>query len=257
MTMGMYFTSDLHIGHDKPFIWQLRGHQNVWEHDREIERSLRSLRCDHLCLLGDVMMGTNKAERLVRFIRSLPYPVTLIIGNHDPAVAQLLALAPDLDIHTSLDLEVEGVQVTLSHYPANFVDHRGRDFTAHLPPDDGRIVLHGHTHSSQRFSVSPNGTRQLHVGWDSWAGPVTSKDLLALLTSVAPLTNGGQVGAQQLGHDGQMDQARWQQARLIPTTGISGQDEQEMRATKSPAQDPLPRAGLRKRNSQPPSGSTG
>ncbi len=30
-----------------------------------------------------------------------------------------------------------------------------------------------------------------------------------------------------------MDQARWQQARLIPTTGISGQDEQEMRATSA------------------------
>jgi hypothetical protein len=30
-----------------------------------------------------------------------------------------------------------------------------------------------------------------------------------------------------------MDQERWQQARLIPTTGISGQDEQEMRATSA------------------------
>ncbi len=181
MTMDTFFTSDLHLGHDKPFIWEVRGHRNVWEHDREIERSLRSLRCGHLYLLGDVMMGTNKAERLVRFITSLPYPVTLIAGNHDPAVAAVAALADGLDIHTSLDLVIDQVEVTLSHFPANFVDHRGRDFTAHMPPDDGRIVLHGHTHSNRRFSVSAKGTRQLHVGWDSWAGPVRSTELLALL----------------------------------------------------------------------------
>ncbi len=181
MTMETFFTSDLHLGHDKPFIWEVRGFRNVWEHDRAIEQALRSLRCDHLYLLGDVMMGTNKAERLVRFIRSLPYPVTLIAGNHDPAVAALALLADDLAVYASLDLAIDGVEVTLSHYPADFVDHRGRDFTAHMPPDDGRIVVHGHTHSARRLSVSKQGTRQIHVGWDSWAGPVKSTALLALL----------------------------------------------------------------------------
>ena len=31
-----YFTSDLHIGHDKPFIWQARGFNSIEEHDTQI-----------------------------------------------------------------------------------------------------------------------------------------------------------------------------------------------------------------------------
>ncbi len=180
--MSTYFTSDLHLGHDRPFIWQVRGFQNVQEHDRAIERALRSLRCEQLFLLGDVMMGTDKAQRLCRFINSLPYSVTLILGNHDPAMRALDGLADSVSVQSSMELSVDGLDLTLSHFPAEFVDRGDRDFSKHLPPDDGRIVLHGHTHSSQRFSVSKNGTRQLHVGWDSWAGPVASTDLLALLS---------------------------------------------------------------------------
>ena len=34
--MSIYFTSDLHIGHDKDFLYKPRGFNNVWDMDNAI-----------------------------------------------------------------------------------------------------------------------------------------------------------------------------------------------------------------------------
>ena len=38
-----YFTSDLHIGHDKDFIWKARGFNSIEEHDTQILKNWNSI----------------------------------------------------------------------------------------------------------------------------------------------------------------------------------------------------------------------
>ncbi len=177
------FTSDLHLGHDKDFIYEARGFATIEQHDEAILTLLHSLECDLLILVGDIMMGTNKVARIREFVDSLPCDVLLIAGNHDPKPTSLEDLSLDgFSVAEALDVTIDGFEVTLSHYPADFVDHRGRDFSTKQPPDDGRIVVHGHTHRKLQMTTSPSGTRQLHVGWDAWDRPVASDELFALLS---------------------------------------------------------------------------
>jgi calcineurin-like phosphoesterase family protein len=174
------FTSDLHIGHDKAFIYEARGFGRIDQHDRAVEKALHSLRCEHLFIVGDVMMGSNKVERLLELFNLLPYPVSLILGNHDPSARVLEAIDPLANAQITLD----DTPIAMCHFPADFVDHRGRDFSDFMPPDDGGVLIHGHTHSENKVTRSEYGTRQVHVGWDAWRRPVFGSELLALLDGV-------------------------------------------------------------------------
>jgi calcineurin-like phosphoesterase family protein len=173
------FTSDLHLGHDKPFIVEARGFRSIKAHDAAIEKALMSLHCERLFLLGDIVAsGASKTERVSSLVRRLPYPVTLVLGNHDPSAEALAALAP---VENTTFIDLGGTLVELCHYPADFVDHRGRDFSDRLPPDDGGILLHGHSHSRVKLTLTAKGTRQIQVGWDAWGRPATGTEVLAVL----------------------------------------------------------------------------
>ena len=173
------FTSDLHMGHDKPFIVQARGFRSIKAHDTAIWAALVALNCDHLFLLGDVVAsGPGKAERVLTLVKSLPYPVTLVLGNHDPGAQALAVLGP---VETTPFIQLDAEVVELCHYPADFVDHKGRDFSDVLPPDDGGVLFHGHTHRLEKITITSKGTRQLQVGWDAWRRPVFGVELLGML----------------------------------------------------------------------------
>ncbi len=171
------FTSDLHLGHDKPFIYETRGFANIAEHDQAIMKALMLLECEQLFIVGDVMMGPDKVDRIVRLFNMLPYEVSLVLGNHDPSEKALRLVSPV----SSANILIGDLLVTLSHFPADFEDHRGRDFTDFMPADDGGVLIHGHTHRDSKYTVSRNGTRQLHVGWDAWGRPVFGDELLPMI----------------------------------------------------------------------------
>ena len=63
--MGQIFvTSDLHIGHNKPFLYEKRGFSSIEEHDTEVLRRWNSLVSydDTVYILGDLCMGGNEKE---------------------------------------------------------------------------------------------------------------------------------------------------------------------------------------------------
>ncbi len=71
---------------------------------------------------------------------------------------------------------MEGTEVLLSHFPY----HRDRGEARHTQwrlPNEGRWLLHGHTHGTERvtYSVARLGesihkktVREIHVGVDAW-----------------------------------------------------------------------------------------
>ena len=59
----IYFTSDLHIGHDRDFIWKERGFSSVEKHNEEILKRWNEVVKpeDTVYILGDLAMGQNEA----------------------------------------------------------------------------------------------------------------------------------------------------------------------------------------------------
>ena len=63
-----YFTSDLHIGHDKSFIWQARGFNSIEEHDTQILLRWNATVSpeDTVYILGDLAMRGTQEDLIVR-----------------------------------------------------------------------------------------------------------------------------------------------------------------------------------------------
>lgn len=80
----VYFTSDLHIGHDKDFIWRPRGFSSIEEHDTEIIKRWNKVITfeDTVYILGDLCMSGNETE-WNRVYKVLNGNKIVICGNHD------------------------------------------------------------------------------------------------------------------------------------------------------------------------------
>ena len=78
----IYFTSDLHLGHDQEFIWGARGFKSVEEMNEGIISRWNSRITDEddVYVLGDLVMGgVENVEKLKRLNGKLH----IIFGNHD------------------------------------------------------------------------------------------------------------------------------------------------------------------------------
>ena len=81
----IYFTSDLHFGHDREFIYKPRGFENVEDMNKTILKNYKRIVTDEdtIYILGDLMLGDNDAG--IAMLRELPGQKKIILGNHDTA----------------------------------------------------------------------------------------------------------------------------------------------------------------------------
>lgn len=170
----IYFTSDLHIGHDRPWIVQARGFSTIEEHDSYIKAQIAGLDAERLIVVGDFFMGMNKSERMADFLRTLHFPVTLVLGNHDPKPEKCVGF--DQVVYS---LDMDGFHI--AHVPAELTDRYDREKSGELAKfqakDTGVPIIHGHTHEVKVISKTSRGTLQIHVGWDTWRQPMQLSDL--------------------------------------------------------------------------------
>ena len=175
--MTDYITSDPHLGHQR--VAELRGYSSVESHNEAWMDSCSALRKgDQLWILGDLTGGGRLAEAL-NLLGRLPAGLHLVLGNHDQAHPMHRDSHRRMGLYyptfTSVQLHarksIAGTRVLLSHYP--YTGDRGPDRdTQWRLPDEGRPLLHGHTHVPLALSKSLKGTHQIHVGWDTWHRPV-------------------------------------------------------------------------------------
>lgn len=148
----IYFTSDLHFGHDKEFVWGARGFKSLKEMEDTIVERWNKVVTDEdtVYILGDVYMGDDEDNRAVHLLNELNGQIRIIIGNHDTErkINKLKAWGYEFDYSGLLTHKIEGKkrkwQFFLSHYPT---------YTANLEsnPYDCVINLHGHTHNKGKF----------------------------------------------------------------------------------------------------------
>ena len=70
----IYVTSDTHFGHDKDFIYGPRGFASEEAASCGIVENINSLvdKDDELYILGDIVLGNNKAKEYIRFLTCKP-----------------------------------------------------------------------------------------------------------------------------------------------------------------------------------------
>ncbi len=82
---NIWLTSDLHLCHDREFIYKPRGFENVSDMNHAIASrwNERVKPEDDVYLLGDVMLNDNITG--LGLLKSLNGKIHIIIGNHDTA----------------------------------------------------------------------------------------------------------------------------------------------------------------------------
>jgi len=144
----IYLTSDLHLGHDRAFVWQKRGFQSCEEMNQTIIANIneRVTDEDDLYILGDLTLGDH--EKGIAMVSQLHGRIHIILGNHDTATRmELYAKLPQVvEMCYATVLKYKKFHFYLSHYPT---------MTKNLDCVDSlrttTINLHGHTHATSPF----------------------------------------------------------------------------------------------------------
>ncbi len=144
--MKIFFTSDLHFGHENIIKYCNRPFASVPEMNEGLIANWNAVVApeDVVYLLGDFSMG---AKDNVFLRKRLNGKVILVKGNHDKKDSLLKEAGFD-EIHRRLEIEVDGYKLFLAHIPLH-LDPGERWYPPELkvsPPDHFDFFLCGHVH---------------------------------------------------------------------------------------------------------------
>lgn len=200
----VFFTSDTHFGHQNIIKYCDRPFKDTDQMDEVIiKRWNETVPVDGIVYhLGDIALG-EIAKSLPKVGRLNGYKVA-IMGNHDRPFMRA-GKADEVDWIRKYEQVFQSVLVwdeqraktpyaywieregkvklyNMSHFPYSG-DHTPEDRHSEMRPvDNENVLIHGHTHSTDRLTFSNQGTAQVHVGQDAWDfRPVHLSQIDALL----------------------------------------------------------------------------
>lgn len=189
-----YFISDTHFGHARIIELCNRPFSDYTEMDWKIVDNWNSTvgPDDEVFHLGDVALGPW--VRWHDILTGLNGFKTLVVGNHDrvfeggstkeqerfyPYYSEWFDVVTNEVKNFVLS---DGTRVNMSHFPYDGDSHDGDRYEDFRLPDEGKVLIHGHTHRDSKVSRSKNGTLQIHVGADAWGyRPVSEEEVLNLI----------------------------------------------------------------------------
>lgn len=158
----IYFSSDLHFGHDKDFLYEPRGFKSIEENDEVILNNFNQIITDEddLYILGDLMLNDNESG--MQKLSALKGKIHIILGNHDTASrVELYKTLPNVvEITYATIIKYKKLHIYLSHYPT-FCNNLDYDKPFHQT----LVNFYGHTHQQTNFF--DNNPYMYHVGVDS------------------------------------------------------------------------------------------
>lgn len=142
-----WVTSDWHMAHAKPFIYESRGFTLSHQHDEAVILNHNSVvrPNDIVWFLGDAMLGPDQ-EYGLECISRLNGQIHMIRGNHDTdqKVAKYLTLPNVVQAGLWANMIKKGkFSLYLSHFPCHVGDP--------MLSKNGLWNLAGHTHSKDKF----------------------------------------------------------------------------------------------------------
>lgn len=153
----VWITSDLHIGHNREFVYGYRGFASCEEHDAVLVENWNSLVAedDIVYILGDVMLKHNLEDDDFKYglsvLERLNGKLIIIRGNHDSEskiekykTCDNVLMAGDAALYLDYP-EVSSYHFYLSHYPTLVAHEKLKSVKTAL------INLYGHTHQKEHF----------------------------------------------------------------------------------------------------------
>ena len=190
----IWFVSDLHLGHNKPFILGPRNYSNINEAYEHTHKMLDEHigPNDIVFNLGDVVIGAFDnslayAKRIVHMPCKRQY---FIWGNHNAGIQQIYddyrkelgLLADDIEMYP---LTIPNTNFTfLGHYAEISIDTKKVVLT-HYPIaswhgiSKGSYNIHGHCHRNLKEDLS---LARLDVGWEWKRRPVEWSEIVEELS---------------------------------------------------------------------------
>lgn len=148
----IYVTSDLHLNHQRDFIYAARGYETVEEMNKDLIHKYNSVVTDNdeVYILGDLCLGG--ADSLIdnfKMLSQLNGKIHIVLGNHCTHTRRKMyeTLPQVVSISYAEMIQYHKYHFYLSHYPT---------LTANL--DDGKplrartINLCGHSHAKDPFA---------------------------------------------------------------------------------------------------------
>jgi calcineurin-like phosphoesterase family protein len=170
---NVWFTSDLHIGHDKVAATRapanaifpaVVGAVTTW-HDCKLANNWDAVvgKDDLVYVLGDLsLQGTGATNAALDWIGRRKGRKVLVPGNHCPIhsginrdykkwVPRYREVFEDVELF--IRKRIAGQNVLMSHFPYQGAgDHTVEErYTQYRLPDLGEWLIHGHTHSKERL----------------------------------------------------------------------------------------------------------
>jgi len=188
----VYFTSDSHFNHDKPFIYEARGYKNRYEHNDGLITTINELvrPQDTLIHLGDFCLNITMSEFETILDRINCQNILYIWGNHNSCIRRYYeeTLAGeyqrnDIEVYpykvskiTYLgyykELIVNGHMIVIHHYPHQIWNQMQK----------GAWQLSGHSHyTNPTTHVDSTENKTLDVGWDGHSKPLAFNEIQKIM----------------------------------------------------------------------------
>ena len=146
--MSLFFTADLHFMHNKPFIYEVRGFDNVYEMNKTIVNNWNAVvnHDDEVYVLGDLVM--NDMAMGIYLISRLNGKIHIIRGNHDSdtKIERYKECPNVVEIVDAKYFRYNGQSFYLSHFPTFSSSWEYPKKLKHK-----HINLCGHIHTKDKF----------------------------------------------------------------------------------------------------------
>ena len=157
----IFLISDTHFGHDREFIWKVRGFNSVEEMNETIVQKWNDTVSaeDDVYILGDVILGDPSN---IECVKRLSGKLHIVLGNHDTANREKMyrELPNVVEVaEVGIRLKYKKYHFVLTHYPM---------MTGNLEKESLKqmsLNLYGHTHQASNFYNDM--PFMYHVGVDS------------------------------------------------------------------------------------------
>ena len=160
---NIYLTSDLHLGHDREFVWKVRGFNSVEEMNNALVERWNSVvdNDDDVYVLGDLVLGSISN---VDYLTKLNGRLHIVFGNHDTEMRRTVykELPNEVEADWAIMLKYKKYHFYLTHFPS---------MTGNLEKESLKqctLNLFGHTHQTEKFFNDL--PYMYHVGVDTHNG---------------------------------------------------------------------------------------
>jgi calcineurin-like phosphoesterase family protein len=190
-----FFSSDFHLGHNKPFIVEKRGCKTIEEHDTKVIDSINENvgENDILFFGGDFSLNTTEEQFEAYLARIKCKNVWALFGNHPNPMAKIYREAVQRQfqdplfegeiyplkyknlvfIGDYLEMSIDKQEYVFCHYPIYSFNHS----------KFGAAMICGHSHYGCPLTKAENKMgRYLDVGWDGFQKPLSSDEVRSLIS---------------------------------------------------------------------------